>query len=203
MLQAAVPVLVLASQSAARGQLLRDAGLSFSTCPASVDEAAIKANARSDNLPAAETALLLADAKARHVGLGMPDALVIGADQILVCAGRWLDKPVSAHDARRQLQFLRGREHTLVTAVVCHRNGARVWQHVSQPCLEMRAFSDAFLEAYIAAENDHLTHSVGGYRLEGPGVQLFARVDGAFSDILGLPLLPLLEFLRHCDVLRD
>jgi septum formation protein len=105
--------------------------------------------------------------------------------------------------AREHLRALRGRSHTLVTAVLCWQGGARIWQHVSRPVLEMRAFSDALLEAYLEAEQDSVTASVGAYRLEGLGVQLFERVEGDHFSVLGLPLLPLLGFLRQRGVLGE
>jgi septum formation protein len=114
---------------------------------------------------------------------------------------RWFDKTESVAAAREQLRALRGRTHELVTAVVCRRRGERVWQHVARPRLALRDFSDAFLDAYVAAEAPHVTGSVGGYRLEGPGVQLFARVEGEQAAVLGLPLIALLGFLRQHGVL--
>ncbi|MBW8271183.1 Maf family nucleotide pyrophosphatase [Caldovatus sp. SYSU G05006] len=200
-MQAETPRLVLASASAARRALLAAAGLRFEVAAAAVDEDAIKAAARAEGVPAADTALLLAEAKARRVAAREPEALVIGADQMLVCEGRWFDKPADPEAARAQLRALRGRTHELVTAVVCWRGGGRVWQHVALPRLTMRNFSDAFLDAYLAREGEAVTASVGAYRLEGPGVQLFARIVGEHSSILGLPLLPLLEFLRGHGVL--
>lgn len=201
MIQAAEPMVVLASASAARRALLAAAGLRFEALPAAVDEAALKESARAEGLPAGEAALLLADAKARRIAQRHPEALVIGADQILVCEGRWFDKPEGLAGARQHLRALRGRAHVLETAVVCWRHGARVWQHLAAPRLVMREFSDAFLEAYLAAEGELVTASVGAYRLEGPGVQLFAAVEGDHAAILGLPLLPLLAFLRGHGVL--
>jgi septum formation protein len=200
-MQAEAPRLILASSSPARRALLQGAGLRFEALPAAVDEAAIKDAAQAEGIPPADAALVLADAKAERIARRHPDALVIGCDQLLVCEGRWFDKPADIAAARGHLQALRGRSHELVTAVVCHRHGARIWQHVAVPRLAMRAFGDGFLDAYLAAEGDCLTQSVGAYRLEGPGVQLFARVEGEHAAILGLPLLPLLGFLRDHGVL--
>lgn len=132
-----------------------------------------------------------------------PDALVIGADQILVCDGTWFDKPADVATARTQLSALRGRTHVLATATVCCQAGQRRWRHVAKPRLTMRPFSDAFLDAYLAAEAADLTSTVGAYRLEGSGIHLFNRVAGAHDAILGLPLLPLLGFLRRTGVLLD
>ena len=201
MMQAEVPRLILASASGARRGLLSAAGLRFAAEAAAVDEAAIKEAAQAEGIPPADAALMLADAKAERIARRHPEALVIGCDQLLVCEGQWFDKPADVAAARAQLQHLRGRAHELVTAVVCHRHGRRVWQHVAVPRLVMRGFSDAFLDAYLAAEAEHVTQSVGAYRLEGPGIQLFERVQGDHAAILGLPLLPLLGFLRQHGVL--
>lgn len=201
MIQADVPRVVLASASAARRAVLEAAGVRFESRPAAVDEAEIKATAQAEGIPPADAALMLSDAKAERIARRDPEALVIGCDQILVCEGRWFDKPADLAAARTQLLALRGRMHELVTAVVCHRHGRRVWQHVAVPHMTMRDFSDAFLDAYIAAEGAALTHSVGAYRFEGPGVQLFARIQGDHPAILGLPLLPLLSFLRQHAIL--
>ena len=204
-LQAPFPPLVLASASTARRAVLEGAGLAFSARPAAVDEAAIKESARAEGLSATETALLLADAKAARIAPREPEALVIGADQMLVCAidgeERWFDKPPDLSAARAQLRLLAGRAHRLVTAIVCWRHGARVWQHVAQPRLTMRVLSEEFLDAYLALEGERVLSSVGAYRLEGPGVQLFAAVEGEHAAILGVPLLPLLGFLRDHGVL--
>ncbi len=200
-LQAATPRLLLASASAARRTLLAAAGLRFGTRPAQVDEAALKQAARAEGLDPADAALLLADAKARQVARHDPEALVIGCDQLLVCDGRWFDKPADLADARAHLLALRGRSHTLVTAVLCRRGERLLWQTVARPRLTMRAFSDAFLETYLSLEAAHVTSTVGAYRLEGLGIHLFAAVEGEHAAILGLPLLGLLGFLREQGVL--
>lgn len=201
MIQAASPPILLASASVARRAVLSQAGLRFDTRVAGVDEAAIKESARAAAMPAEDAAILLAEAKAERIAARAPEALVIGADQLLVCEGQWFDKPPDIAAARSQLQRLRGREHELVTALVCHRAGQRIWQHVAKPRLRMRDFSNAFLDAYLAAEGDALLTSVGAYRLEGLGVHLFDRIEGDQPAILGLPLLPLLGFLRQHGVL--
>ena len=201
MLQAEHPRLVLASGSTARAALLQAAGLRFAVQPAAVDEATVKASCRAEGLDAGDAALTLAELKAARVR--DPDALVIGADQILVCEGQWFDKPADAAAARTQLQALRGRTHVLETAMVCQRGGRTVWHHLASPRLVMRVVSDAVLEAYLAAEGNALLSCVGAYRLEGLGVHLFDRVEGEHAAILGLPLLPLLGFLRQHGVLAD
>ena len=200
-LQAEAPALVLATASSARRAVLAAAGLRFLAEAAAVDEAAIKASARAEGIPVDDAALILSDAKAARVQRRHPEALVIGADQMLVLGDRWFDKPEDMAGARAHLQALRGQRHVLVTAMVAWRGGARVWQHVARPSLTMREFSDAFLEAYLAAEGEAVLGSVGAYRLEGLGPHLFSRVEGEHSAILGLPLLPLLDFLRGHGVL--
>jgi septum formation protein len=200
-LQAQTPRLVLASASASRRAVLEAAGLRFEVCPADVDETALKQKARADGLEAGGAALLLADAKALEVAQRDPEALVIGCDQLLVCDGACFDKPADRNEARAHLRALRARTHTLVTAVLCRRGGERLWHMVARPRLTMRDFSDAFLETYLSLEGDLLTTTVGAYRLEGPGVHLFAAVEGEHAAILGLPLLDLLGFLRRYGVL--
>ena len=205
-IQAAEPVLVLASSSATRQALLARAGLRFEALPAAVDEAALKDSAQAEGIPPEDAAIMLADAKAERIARRVPDALVIGCDQLLVCqmedkSLRWFDKPADMAAARAQLLALRGRAHRLVTATVAWRGGARIWQDVTQPRLTMRNFGEDFLDAYLAAEGEAILASVGAYRLEAMGVQLFSRIEGEHSAILGLPLLPLLGFLRQHGVL--
>ncbi|HET6233800.1 MAG TPA: nucleoside triphosphate pyrophosphatase [Acetobacteraceae bacterium] len=201
MLQPAEPRVILASASFSRRTLLEAVGLRFEAVPAHVDEAEVKRAAQAESMSAADTALALAELKASRVSGRNPQALVIGADQILVCDGVWFDKPADRVAARVQLGELRGRSHTLATGVVCYYGSVRVWHHLAEPRLTMRRFSDAFLDAYLAAEGEAVTLTVGAYRLEGLGVHLFERVDGDHAAVLGLPLLPLLEFLRQHGVL--
>lgn len=197
MIQAASPRLILASQSAARAAVLTAAGLRFDTRPARIDESAVKASMHGEGAGADDTALALAGLKATRIR--EPDAVVIGSDQLLVADGVWFDKPADLDVARGQLWTLRGRTHTLVTAILCHRDGREIWRHVARPRLRMRAFSEAFLDAYLEAEGESVLSSVGAYRLEGLGIHLFEAVEGEHAAILGLPLLPLLAFLRqHC-----
>jgi septum formation protein len=192
---------ILASASVTRRAVLSAAGVNFETRAAHVDEDEVKRAARQDGVPPEDAALLLAELKASRIARSEPDALVIGCDQLLVCEGRWFDKPADLAQARAQLQALRGRTHILVTAVLCQRGPQRVWHHVAQPRLTMRDFSDAFLDDYLALEGERVTSSVGAYRLEGPGAQLFDAISGEHAAILGLPLLPLLGFLRQHGVL--
>lgn len=201
MLQRATPRVILASASASRRALLAAAGLTFDVRPADIDEAVIKRDARAAGVSVEQAALRLADLKAAAIGRCEAEAVVIGADQILVCEDTWHDKPFDVAGARRQLRMLRGRRHVLATAVVCHQRGCRVWHHAVAPCLTMRDFSDDFLDSYLAAEAGSVTSTVGAYRLESRGVQLFDAIEGDHSAILGLPLLPLLSFLRRQGVL--
>lgn len=203
MMHPSAPRLVLASGSASRRAVLAGAGVAFEVAVAPVDEAEIKASCRAEAIPIADTAIILAEAKAARVARTRPDDLVLAADQMLACDGEWYDKPADLAAARAQLLALRGRTHELVSGMVAWRGGRRIWQDVTISRMEMRGFSDAFLDAYLAAEGEALLASVGAYRLEGPGVQLFARVGGEHSAILGLPLMPLLRFLRQHHVLLD
>lgn len=201
-IQEPAPHIVLASASASRAALLRNAGIVFEAFPASIDEAEIKRSAQSDGTSADETATLLAELKAQRVARRQPDALVIGADQLLVCDGRWFDKPESLAEARDHLMALRGKTHRLVTAVVCQREDRRIWHHVATPKMTMRPLSDAFIDDYLGREGSAVTTTVGAYRLEGLGVHLFDAIEGSLDTIMGLPLLPLFGFLRQHGVLH-
>ena len=201
MIQAESPALVLASSSGIRRGLMAAAGLLVTAEAAAVDEASIKEAAQAEGLSPADAALVLADAKAMRIARKRPEALVIGADQLLVCEGRWFDKPESVQAARGHLLALRGKTHELVTATVAWRHGARVWQHVAVPRMAVRAFSDEFLDEYLAIEGERVMCSVGAYRLEGMGMHLFSRIEGEHAAILGLPMLALLDFLRGHGVL--
>jgi len=193
--------LVLASSSRTRASLLEDAGLSIAIDPAAVDEASAKESLRADGAGPAAAATALAELKALKVSRRHPGSLVLGADQLLECDGAWFDKPSDLAAARRQLLVLRGRRHRLYSAAVVVQDGARLWHHVGEAALTMRNFGEPFLDAYIDRAGSDLCGSVGAYRLEGLGVQLFAAIAGDHFTILGLPLLPLLDFLRDRRVL--
>ncbi len=187
---------VLASASRVRCDILRHAGVPAVQDPAHIDEAEIKASLRSEGADAAQAAETLAELKARHVARRHAGALVIGADQILDCEGTWFDKPTDLGAAAQHLKALNGRSHVLMAAVCVLRDGVRLWHHNAVAKLEIRPLSDSFIAAYLEAAGESVLSSVGGYRLEGLGAQLFSRVEGDYFTILGLPLLPLLGFLR-------
>lgn len=194
--------LLLASASPTRRRMLQEVGIDCEAVPAAIDEAGVKASYRAEGSTADETAAALAELKALRVSTARPGVLVVGADQILVCDDVWFEKPGDAARARSQLEALRGRDHELVTSVCVALDGAVIWSHGVRARLTMRAFSDDFLADYLVAEGAALYQSVGAYRLEGLGAQLFARVEGDYFAILGLPLLPLLDFLRGHGVVR-
>jgi septum formation protein len=192
----ALEPLILASASAARARLLQAAGIAVRIEAAAIDESEIKAACRSQGRDAAACAGALAEAKARAVSARHRDGLVIGADQMLDCDGTWLDKPRDVGEARAQLERLRGRRHELVTAATVLAQGDVAWRRIDRARLTMRRCSDAFLGDYVAAMGGELTATVGGYFLEGLGAQLFDEIEGDYFAILGLPLVPLLSFLR-------
>ena len=193
------PPLILGSGSPYRRKMLEAAGLAFRVVVADVDEAALKrgmvGGERKPSSPGS-VAEALARAKAAAVSIAHPDALVIGADQVLALEEELFDKPSDLAAARQQLERLRGRTHRLVSAVALAERGKVVWTHVDQAIMAMRAFSPKFLESYIAQAGDELCRIVGAYEIEGPGIQLFECVEGDHFTIIGLPLLPLLAELR-------
>jgi len=194
---------ILASTSRTRGMILTNAGVAFTAIAPGVDEDTIKASLRAEGASAAEAAEALAEVKAIRLSGRHHDALVIGADQMLVSEDRWYDKPTDRAAARRQLQELRGKSHQLVTSAVVMLGGQRIWHHVERATLTMRPFSEAFLDLYLDQAGEDILSSVGAYQLEGMGAQLFSKVEGDHFVILGLPLLPLLDFLRVHGVLTQ
>jgi septum formation protein len=194
---------ILASASTARSALLRAAGVPIVVDAAAIDEIEVKASLRAAQATAATVAETLAELKAQRVSRRHPGELVIGADQVLESEGTLLDKPADLSEARRQLLALRGRRHRLLSGVVLVRDGRRLWHHTGQAELLMREFSEGFLDQYLRSIGDTALSSVGCYQIEGLGAQLFARVDGDYFTVLGLPLLPLLDILREHEVLRS
>ena len=186
---------VLASQSAARAQLLRAAGVQFITQSAGVDESAVKQALLAEGHGPRDIADALAEAKAVKVSRRAP-GLVIGADQTLDLDGALFDKAQSLDAAREQIKSLRGKTHKLHSAAVIARDGVAVWRALSSPALTMRPFSDAYLDAYLARNPEAALDCVGGYELEGEGVQLFSQIEGDYFAVLGLPLLAVLDYLR-------
>jgi septum formation protein len=195
--------LVLASASPVRAELLRRAGVDVVVDPARIDEAAVKASLLAEGAPPRDVADKLAELKALRVGRRHSSALVLGVDQVLVHRGEILDKPGSRAEARRQLLRLRGDQHELLSAAVVVLQGASVWRHVGTARLTVRPFTDAFLEQYLDRMGDRVLETVGAYQLEDIGAQLFARVDGDYFTVLGLPLLEILGFLRARAVLTE
>ena len=188
--------LILASASEARADLLRNAGVDIDIAPARIDEDEVKAALRAERAPARDQADILAEMKALAISRTHPGAMVLGADQILDMAGRSFDKPTDRAEAREHLLALRGQRHDLLSAAVIARDGEPIWRHIGRARLQMRPFTEDFLDDYLDRMGDAVTKTVGGYMLEGIGAQLFARVDGDYFTILGLPLIETLGFLR-------
>ena len=193
--------LVLASASPSRRAMLEAAGLDCVIDPPAVDEGSIKQAMRADGAGPADVAEALAEMKAKQVSRRHPNAMVVGADQMLECGTVWFDKPVDRDHARGHLQALRGKSHRLIASVVVVQNEARQWHFNGSVTLTMRPFSDGFLDDYLDRAGDRVLTSVGAYQLEGIGAQLFNKVDGDYFTVLGLPLLPLLDYLRTRGVL--
>lgn len=191
--------LILASRSAARRAMLTGAGVPFAAQDAGVDEDAIKASLA--GIDPADLALELARAKALAVSRHDPQAWVLGSDQTLAFDGGMISKARDLSAARHRLREMRGRTHHLHSGAALARNGAVVWSGVDTARMTMRDFSDIFLDGYLAAEGEGLLGSVGCYRLEGLGSQLFDRVEGDYFTVLGMPLWPVLDELRRAGVI--
>jgi septum formation protein len=193
---------ILASGSPTRRRILTAAAVPFTAMPAGIDEDALKDALLAKGVAADDIAGQLAEAKALHVSEHRPDALVLGADQTLILDGELVSKCADLDAARALLLRLRGRTHRLVGGYALARGGAVVWRHDETSKLTMRGFSNAFLNAYLAAEGEGALTAVGCYKLEGLGAQLFARVEGDYFSILGLALQPLLAELRIQGILQ-
>jgi septum formation protein len=187
--------LVLASGSAIRATVLHNAGLSFEVVKPRVDEEAVKLGLRAEGLSPRDQAGALAEVKALSVARTRA-GFVIGADQMLALGDDVFDKPADRVGARTHLQRLSGQTHELLSACVIARDGAVIWRHIETPRLTMRPLSVEYIESYLDAVGEAAFASVGAYQLEGLGAQLFDRIQGDYFSILGLPLLPVLRFLR-------
>lgn len=193
--------IVLGSGSGSRIALLRNAGITFTAQPAPIDERAVEAPLVAAGASADEIAMALAEAKALAVSTSEPDAMVIGGDQVLSADERRWNKPGERAEARAQLLALGGRTHLLHTAVVVARGGTIDWRHHETARMTMRPLSPDDVDAYLDEVGDAALSSVGAYQIEGPGIRLFAAIDGDYFAILGLPLLPLLAYLRKAGAL--
>jgi len=186
---------ILASGSAIRRKLMIDAGLEFEVITKPVDEGVIKESMLAESARLRDIADALAEAKSMRVSR-VEEGLVIGADQIMVMDGQLFDKPKDIDEARKRLKLMRGKTHYLIGAIVICESGVPVWRYMAKTKLTMREFSDKFLEDYLKSEGELVTKSVGAYRFEGLGAQLFSHVEGDFFSILGLSLLPVMDYLR-------
>lgn len=193
--------LVLASVSEIRATLLRNAGVTFETVPARIDEVTIRAALEAEGATPRDVADALAEFKARKVAEKRPDALVIGCDQVLECEGRIYGKPETRDAAKAQLLELRGRRHRLLSAAVVYEAAAPVWRQIGEVRLTMRTFSDDWLDGYVARNWESIRHAVGAYKLEEEGVRLFSRIEGDYFSVLGLPLVELLNYLAARKVI--
>jgi len=192
--------LILASASRSRAQLLSAAGLDFASVPAQIDEEEVRRSLVAAGKDGAVIAEALAERKALKISTARPKDLVIGADQILSFDGEILGKVTDLNEAEHLLRRLRGKAHLLLGGIVLARNGAPVWRHRSRAQLWMREFSDEFLLQYLRCEGPAVLETVGCYRLEGAGIQLFDAIEGDYFAILGLELLPLMAALREQGV---
>ncbi len=192
--------IILASKSAARRAVLTGAGVPFEVAVAGVDEDAVKTAMLAQGATPRDVADALAEIKAVKISAGRP-GFVIGSDQTLEFEGQLYDKAETLEAAAERLKTMRGKPHKLHSAVVVAKDGAPIWREIVSATLTMRDFSDDFLDAYLALEGEEMLGSVGCYRLEGPGAQLFSKIEGDYFAILGLPLMGLLDLFRRHGVL--
>mgnify|MGYP000085432218 FL=1 len=195
--------LILASSSKARFTMLKNAGVDCEAIASMIDEEGYKQSMKAEGANAAEAAETLAEMKALRMYRQQPDGIVIAADQMLECNGIWFDKPRDRDNTRAQLLALRGKTHQLVSAAVVYKEGSRIWGKIDTAHLTMRNFTEEWLDDYLDACGDEIYNCVGGYQLEGLGAQLFTEVRGDLFTVLGLPLLPLIGFLRDHGILKS
>lgn len=188
-------ILILASGSTIRAQMLSNARVPFESVKPRVDEEMIRRGLEAEGATPRDIADALAEGKARKISAKRPGALVLGCDQVLDFKGEIFSKPVDVEQARAQLMRLRGERHMLLSAAVIYQDGAPLWRSVGVVRLYMRAFSDDFLDAYLARNWESIRHSVGGYKLEEEGVRLFEKIDGDYFTVLGMPLVEILSYL--------
>ncbi len=188
--------IILASKSAARRAVLTGAGVPFEVAVAGVDEDAVKSAMLAQGATPRDVADALAEIKAVRISASRP-GFVIGSDQTLEFEGKLYDKAETVEAARERLKTMRGKPHKLHSAVVVAKDGAPIWREIVSATLTMRDFSDDFLEGYLTLEGEQALGSVGCYRLEGPGAQLFSKIEGDYFAILGLPLMGLLDLFRR------
>ena len=194
--------IVLASGSAIRGQMLSNAGIAFEAIVPRVDEEMIKMALQAEQATPRDIADALAETKARKIGGKHPDKLVIGCDQVLDIEGQILSKPQTPEEVKEQLKALRGKRHSLLSAVVVYHELKPLWRHVGQVRLYMRDISDSYLNEYVDRNWPSLQSSVGGYKLEEEGVRLFSRIEGDYFTILGLPMIEMINYLTASGDLK-
>ena len=190
-----VKPLILASSSETRLRLLQAAGLDVTAHNPRIDEVALRSSLEADHASPRDIADALAEMKARKIADRLPDALVLGCDQVLEFGRRVWGKPETPAEATKQLCAFRGQSHKLLSAIVLYDASQPIWRHVGEVRLTMRAVSDDWVQAYVARNWQSIRHSVGGYKLEEEGIRLFSAIEGDYFTILGLPLLPLLGYL--------
>lgn len=193
---------VLASTSPFRKQLLQQAGLEFTTAAPDIDEREIEARSEHQALTPAALSERLGCEKALAVSRTMPGALVLGGDQVMALGSRVYHKPRDLEAARIQLLSLRGKTHVLNSSLALAKDGEIIWSHVSFAEMTVRNFSETFLDDYLAKVGERILKSVGGYQIEGMGVQLFSAIKGDYFTIIGVPLLPLMEKFRELKIIH-
>lgn len=194
--------IILASQSASRRAILDGVRIDYSSVPANIDEVAIRSSCEAEELCPENISVILAEMKAQLVAQSRTDALVIGSDQILECQGKIFGKPSTRKEACETLFYLQGKSHQLFTAVVVFKYGQRIWHHNGLSTLAVRPLSVSEISDYLDILGDAAFQTAGCYQIEGVGAHLFTTMSGTHYDILGLPLLPLLAFLREHGLTR-